>query len=114
MAYLYEQLPSPLTLSMHQVDLNDKPQYHALSYAWDGAWYTDIEQRWSTLTQPVTINGQTVSIRQNLHDALLQLRLLGMWEAIWIDALCINQADIPERSAQVGQMARLYADAKKV
>lgn len=98
MAYVYEQLPSPrhirliqihrepsapLTLSMHQVDLNDKPQYHALSYAWDGPLYTDVEERWLTLVQPVTINGQTVSIRQNLHDALLQLRLLGMWESIW-------------------------------
>jgi hypothetical protein len=129
MAYIYEQLPSlhhirliqihrepsaPLTLSMHQADLNDKPQYHALSYAWDGAWYTDVEEGWSTLTQSVTVNGQTVSIRQNLHDALLQLRLLEMWEPIWIDAICINQSDILERNAQVRQMARIYADAKKV
>jgi hypothetical protein len=129
MTCVYEQLASPhhirlihihcepsgpLTLSMHQVDLNDKPQYHALSYTWDGAWYTDVEERWSTLTQPVTINGQTVSIRQNLHDALLQLRLLGIWEPIWVDAIGINQAEIPERNAQVAQMARIYADAKKV
>ncbi|KAH7118530.1 heterokaryon incompatibility protein-domain-containing protein [Dactylonectria estremocensis] len=30
---------------------------------------------------------------------------------IWIDALCINQEDIPERNSQVGMMSQIYGSA---
>lgn len=33
---------------------------------------------------------------------------------IWIDAVCINQNDIPERNAQVTMMARIYRSAQQV
>jgi hypothetical protein len=33
---------------------------------------------------------------------------------LWIDALCINQANIDERNHQVGQMDRIYKDAEEV
>ncbi|KAI0114184.1 HET-domain-containing protein [Hypoxylon sp. NC0597] len=32
----------------------------------------------------------------------------------WIDALCINQSDLPERSAQVTQMRRIYSQAQRI
>lgn len=33
---------------------------------------------------------------------------------IWIDALCINQADNDEKSAQVSRMAQTYANAFRI
>ncbi|KAK0641891.1 heterokaryon incompatibility protein-domain-containing protein [Cercophora newfieldiana] len=33
---------------------------------------------------------------------------------LWVDALCINQADIPERNKQVKRMAQIYRRARKV
>ena len=33
---------------------------------------------------------------------------------VWVDALCINQADIPERNVQVAIMGKIYAAARKV
>lgn len=32
----------------------------------------------------------------------------------WIDALCINQADIPEKSKQVSQLTTMYESAEDV
>jgi hypothetical protein len=42
-------------------------------------------------------------IRPNLHAALVQLRSsdLGNEIALWIDAICINQQNKVERTAQV-------------
>jgi hypothetical protein len=33
---------------------------------------------------------------------------------LWIDALCINQRDVQERSHQVQHMAKIYGSAKQV
>lgn len=33
---------------------------------------------------------------------------------LWIDSICINQNDIPERNAQVALMARIYSSAQSV
>ena len=33
---------------------------------------------------------------------------------LWIDAVCLNQADIDERNAQVRKMDTIYRDAEKV
>lgn len=33
---------------------------------------------------------------------------------LWVDAICINQSDIPERNSQVRQMAAIYRGAKAV
>ncbi|KAI0456821.1 heterokaryon incompatibility protein-domain-containing protein [Xylaria acuta] len=43
----------------------------------------------------------------------------GGWDkngsiGLWVDALCINQADIIERNYQVGQMRQIYTSAIKV
>jgi hypothetical protein len=33
---------------------------------------------------------------------------------LWVDALCINQDDIPERSEQVNKMGSIYTNARRV
>jgi hypothetical protein len=55
----------------------------------------------------------------NLHAALVRLR---DWRdsnsdyihGLWLDALCINQENIPERSSEVRLMSRLYELARVV
>ena len=37
-----------------------------------------------------------------------------MERVIWIDQLCINQADIVEKSSQVAMMPRIYKSCKEV
>ncbi len=50
-------------------------------------------------------------VRQNLHDAMMQLRREETPRTFWIDAICINQNDDMEKSQQVSQMVEIYANA---
>jgi hypothetical protein len=79
------------------VKLSEKPQYEALSYMWGPKEHKKIE-----------INGTVVEVRQNLGDALLELRLEKDTRTLWIDAVCINQDDVSERNHQVAQMGTIY------
>jgi Heterokaryon incompatibility protein (HET) len=53
-------------------------------------------------------------IRNNLRDALEQLRLEDKPVYLWADALCINQSNVKERTAQVARMHDVYTQAEKV
>jgi hypothetical protein len=48
-------------------------------------------------------------VTQNLFSTLQHLRLPDHDRALWVDALCINQADDDEKSRQVDQIRRVYA-----
>lgn len=79
--------------------------FEALSYVWGSA------DKPHTLTiQP----NHSLPITTSLHAALLQLRDGWVARPLWIDAVCINQADLVERSAQVRLMAEIYFRASRV
>ncbi|MCJ1247370.1 hypothetical protein MMC30_004584 [Trapelia coarctata] len=129
MSYEYGPLPAPqyirllrisctssqiIQASVKIINLDDSAQYKCLSYTWDGGKFDNVGEKWSTPNITVLLDGQPVLIRQNLHDALDHLRLLDVYGPIWIDAICINQADIAERNSQVAQMSRIYENAQEV
>jgi Heterokaryon incompatibility protein (HET) len=58
--------------------------------------------------------GVTMMVTQNLHSALTRLRQSTASRTFWIDAVCINQADLKERAAQVKIMIRIYQQATLV
>ena len=62
----------------------------------------------------IIIYGQSLSLTPNLYDALLQIQALDLGSKIWIDAICINQDDNSERSAQVNIMEEIYTKASQV
>jgi hypothetical protein len=59
-------------------------------------------------------------VTQNLYDVLKRAQpggpesWLGLEDKIWIDAICINQSSLDERSAQVRLMAEIYRAARTV
>jgi hypothetical protein len=53
-------------------------------------------------------------VGDNLHAALQYLRHADRVRTLWIDALCPNQSNIPERSQQVLQMGHIYTLASEV
>jgi hypothetical protein len=87
----------------------EEASYNALSYTWgmneDGNASQDHE---------LFIHGNRKWITQNLFEGLKRIRLCDKLLRIWIDAVCINQQDVVERSAQVAIMADIYARAEKV
>jgi hypothetical protein len=63
------------------------------------------------------VNGTLCHVHQNLEAALRRLRALPETEhgmKYWIDALCINQKNIPERNAEVKRMRKIYERAWSV
>lgn len=104
---LLQLLPSstsePIQCSIVNVNLYDNPDYEALSYCWGDA------------ANPIRIHSgkEYIDITRNLHDALVNLRDAENPRTLWIDAICINQCDLQERSQQVGIMKQIYEQSKK-
>lgn len=85
------------------------PAYTALSYSW--GMHPDGDD---TLNRSISIKGSILPIARNLYEGLLRLRLPHEPRRFWIDAVCINQHDLPERSMQVSRMAQIFAQASEV
>lgn len=61
----------------------------------------------------VIINGRPLRVRINLYKFLQQARKKHLgW--LWIDALCIDQENLAERTHQVQQMGSIYSRASRV
>ncbi|KFA72154.1 hypothetical protein S40288_07067 [Stachybotrys chartarum IBT 40288] len=106
---LLELLPGvandELCLTVRLADLNDRPSYEALSYVWGSETNPlriSIGRRWS------------LDISQNLECALRHIRYEDRSRTLWVDAVCINQEDLQERSQQVAMMGDIYELASRV
>lgn len=88
----------PIRCSLRTVSLSDKPKYQALSYAW-GDW---------TNRKLIRVGGKNFWVTQNLWLGLRRLRIRWEPRTLWIDAICINQADDEEKTHQVSRMARIF------
>lgn len=102
---------------LRHVSVNDKPDYEALSYVWGdtSVWLSALVKEISA-TQGAT--GEdcfgVAKITTNLDTALRYIRHTANVATFWIDALCINQDDVQERSAQVQRMGTIFGDAPRV
>jgi hypothetical protein len=84
-------------------------EYDALSYTW-GTEHNLMN---------IDINGYDCPVTPNLHDALQQFCLNQHKNGVakrklWIDAICIHQADNAEKSSQLMLMKDIYAGASNV
>ncbi|KAH0537806.1 hypothetical protein FGG08_005488 [Glutinoglossum americanum] len=62
----------------------------------------------------ILCSGAKIRVTQSLHTALLQQCYPDCSRTIWVDVICINQEDIPERNTQVQLMRGIYASATTV
>ncbi|KAH0493405.1 hypothetical protein TgHK011_000076 [Trichoderma gracile] len=104
---LHHGVASDISCELFQAELHqrqDSVSYEALSYTWGS----------SELSERIRVNGYRMNITQNLHEALLHLRKEDEDRVLWIDAVCINQANLKERGHQVAQMGDIYKEADRV
>jgi hypothetical protein len=96
------------TLVTHRLDA--QPVYCALSYEWGDP----------DLPMEIKVNGNVFHARHNLWLFLHRLKAArrsqgktswGPASKLWIDALCIDQTDLAERSAQVQLMGTIFQKA---
>jgi hypothetical protein len=119
-----------LSGSLETFQLNHAPGFVALSYAWGS----------SEGQRTMSLDRQAFNIRRNLWAALMTISKLvrsgrylklstglhdpdtdsedqamrtepGPWKWFWIDAICINQADLDEKAQQVSMMGQIYSRA---
>ncbi|KAH8664372.1 heterokaryon incompatibility protein-domain-containing protein [Xylariales sp. PMI_506] len=65
----------------------------------------------------IAVNGRPFTVKHNLLDALDKLRThCGEFtqHPVWVDAICINQSDVQEKSRQVLRMTDIYLHAEGV
>jgi len=97
---------APITFSILQARLSDtKLEYEALSYTWG----IQFPKQTVFCQNPPSI----LKVTQNCYGALRRLRTDSV-RCLWIDAICINQEDNNERSAQVQIIDRVFARASRV
>jgi hypothetical protein len=71
------------------------------------------------ITQNIVMNGSSFAVTTNLVDALQAivthevLTEYSLPTLLWVDAICINQTDIPERNSQVLIMRDIYRGASE-
>lgn len=95
---------APLIANLAHEPMHGAISYEALSYVWGDA----------QLTKSMTVSGQTMHITSNLDAALRDLRHpKGFW-VLWVDAICIDQANQQERSRLIPRMQEIYDAAKIV
>ena len=80
--------------------------YCPLSYSWGRNSDGD-----ASLTHEITVGGHVELVTETLYDGLVELqgRSEQLGNVFWIDALCINQTDNQERTAQVAIIGQIYA-----
>lgn len=99
----------PLSCRLAVVSLGKSPEYEALSYTW-GAPFEG-----QTLDpQHIILCEETFEVTGNLYVALKRFRTQNRPRVLWVDAVCIDQSNDTERSAQVAIMAQIYAAASRV
>lgn len=94
---------SSIVCELIHVPLDVEISYEALSYTWGS----------NLTTEHIRLNGKDFWVTENLHAALRALRHDTEDRCLWIDAVCINQEDIPEKNYEVLRMLHIYENAKR-
>ncbi|KAF2994221.1 hypothetical protein E8E14_002358 [Neopestalotiopsis sp. 37M] len=110
-----DSAPHAIVLDLHQVAL-EGAKYTALSYTWGRPEPLRLDPSFDEgRTYELQCGGGFVSVRQSLFDFLQQAKAFDHpLPLLWIDALCINQEDLDERSKQVSLMSKIYTSAQHV
>ena len=92
------------TIRLQNDDGTVSTQFEALSYFWGD----------EAADRTISLNNTPFSIKPNLQGALRELSKAKAERLLWVDAICINQADTNERNEQVRMMSSIYRQATRV
>ena len=115
-----------IVCSLRDLDSLHLQPYHCLSYfnllrVYLYTWGDPFTSNKALVppTFEIKVDDGHVTITKNLYDALIQLFgdpdfRLNQLQAIWIDQICINQADTDEKNVQVAMMHNIFHFAASV
>ncbi|KAI1345867.1 heterokaryon incompatibility protein-domain-containing protein [Xylaria sp. FL0043] len=94
-----------ISVNIRVQDLDDpSTSYICLSYVWGTEVASEFIQADTTM----------IEVTANLLDCLRHLRSTESIIVLWVDAVCINQGDLQEKSAQVAMMGDIYSRCSTV
>jgi len=85
-------------------NIGESPPFIALSYAWGNEPLTEFM---------VTDSAKNYHL-SSPHKGLHSIRDVVRPSWLWVDAICIHQADEIEKAGQISLMAKIYSNATKV
>jgi tetratricopeptide (TPR) repeat protein len=84
--------------------LETYPNYTALSYCW-----SETNEENGNNAAEIFLNDKATRVKKSAEIALRYLRKPKEHTVVWIDAICINQRDLVEKSRQVRMMDKIYS-----
>ncbi|KAI0540225.1 HET-domain-containing protein [Xylaria digitata] len=96
--------PSAIQAEVVHRPIYPPPDYEAVSYGWGS----------SELTEEILVDRCRFPVTTSAFSLLLARRSVWRERTLWIDALCINQEDLQEKSEQVQLMRDIYHRASRV
>ncbi|KAK3626135.1 hypothetical protein LTR56_020042 [Elasticomyces elasticus] len=98
----------PIRALLEYTNIDEPCNYDAISYCWSRR-----EDGRAELIRDIQCNGHVVPVTDTAEEAIKSFRRPDRERVLWLDALCINQSDIRERTQQVSMMAQIYAASAK-
>ncbi|KXJ85297.1 heterokaryon incompatibility protein-domain-containing protein, partial [Microdochium bolleyi] len=98
-----QEIPLQGQLSVQSLD--ESPHYTALSYVWAQA---ELKERRVIHIQQDGVTIDELEITENCYQALMSIRQRAGSISLWVDAICINQADDDEKCHQVALLGDIY------
>jgi hypothetical protein len=103
--HLHPRTTEHVSAELRVVNLADAiGTYACVSYVWGDA----------KKTVQIQVDGQELQVTTNLFDFLYHIRDLHNTVILWVDAICMNQNDLSEKSHQVGMMGEIYSGCSNV
>ncbi|ORY12590.1 heterokaryon incompatibility, partial [Clohesyomyces aquaticus] len=93
-----------ISVQIESSEIDSLPKYEALSYVWGD----------TNNSRSIQCNESSLTVTESLYSALNSLRRQEEARLMWIDAICINQDDLEERSLQVTLMREIYLRSNAV
>ena len=104
-----EEFGTPLRCQIAEHEESSTLAYKALSYTWNEPEFPQH----IFVCDPSSDQEKPFYITQNLYHGSQRLRT-DETRMLWVDALCIDQLNLEEKSHQVAHMGRVYHEAMRV
>ena len=99
-----------ITASLETFDIDALPSHAALSYQWDPKRRGHSQDPSADGNRSIIVDGERCAVQENLFDALQHLSWRAKkWDMpMFVDAICIDQANEAEKGSQVRLMKQIY------
>lgn len=94
----------PIRCKIISKSLDERFDYESISYTWGD----------STETRNIKVDNCRLEVRANAFEIIRGRAFFLKTRLIWIDAVCINQTDEPEKSGQIQLLRTIYRQASWV